>query len=226
MNLCLLYGKRYFQEHKWSAFLSMAQITQILLFSGAPLLKRSIIIVRERHLFKKHICRGSFRYVSTLREKVYSRAPVRCFAFFFIAQITQILLFSGIAPLERSKIIVWEWHILKKEIFYEIFRQMPTLRKKVFSRAPVKCFSIYGSDSVVLGMLLLENSKITVWYRHLFKKNCFWSFSCLCTLRKKVFSRVPVKCFSLYSSNTSDSVVFGNADFSEIKDRSWRTIDF
>ena len=103
---------------------------------------------------QKHICCGNFRYVSTLREKVYSRAPVRCFAFFLIAQITQILLFSGIAPLERSKIIVREWHILKKEIFYEIFRQMRTLRKKVFSRAPVKCFSLYGSnysDSVVFG---------------------------------------------------------------------------
>ena len=109
--------------------------------------------------------------MSTLREKVYSRVPVRCFAFFFIAQITQILLFSRIAPLERSKIIVWEWHILKKEIFYEIFRQMRTLRKKVFSRAPVKCFSLYGS-------------------------------------------------------NNSDSVVFGNADFSEIKDCSWSAIDF
>ena len=77
-----------------------------------------------------------------------------------------------------------------------------------------------------LGMPLLEKSKITVWYRHLFKKNCFWSFRYLSTLRKKVFSRVPVKCFSLYSSNSSDSVVFGNADFSEINDRSWSTIDF
>ena len=37
-------------------------------------------------------------------------------------------------------------------------------------------------------------------------------------LHKRVFSRAPVKCFSLYSSNDLDSAVFWNAAFGEIKD--------
>ena len=46
------------------------------------------------------------------------------------------------------------------------------------------------------------------------------------TLCKKVFSGVPVKCFSLYGLNNSDPVVFGNAAFGEIKDHSLRTKTF
>ena len=45
-------------------------------------------------------------------------------------------------------------------------------------------------------------------------------------LRKKVFLGAPVKCFSLYGSNNSDSVVFRNVGFTEIKDHSLSTIDF
>ena len=46
------------------------------------------------------------------------------------------------------------------------------------------------------------------------------------TLRKKVFSGAPVKCFCLYGSNNLDSVVFGNVAFGEIKDHSLRTTPF
>ena len=53
LGLYLPYVKRYFQEHQLSAFFFMAQITQILLFSGMPLLERSKITVWERHLFKR-----------------------------------------------------------------------------------------------------------------------------------------------------------------------------
>ena len=51
LGMCLSYAKRYFQEHEFSAFLIMAQITQILLFSGMLILERSNITVWERHLF-------------------------------------------------------------------------------------------------------------------------------------------------------------------------------
>ena len=46
------------------------------------------------------------------------------------------------------------------------------------------------------------------------------------TVRKKVFSGAPVKCFSLYSSNNSDCVVFENHAFGEIKDGSLKTTPF
>ena len=44
-SLCLLYVKTYFEEQQLSAFFFMAQITQIFLFSGMPLLERSKITV-------------------------------------------------------------------------------------------------------------------------------------------------------------------------------------
>ena len=45
-------------------------------------------------------------------------------------------------------------------------------------------------------------------------------------LREKVFSGGPVKCFFLYGSNNSDSVVFGNASCAEIKYHSSITTPF
>ena len=50
------------------------------------------------------------------------------------------------------------------------------------------------------------------------KKNAIRSFMHVPPLHKSVFSRAPVKCFSLYSSNDLDSAVFRNAAFGEIKD--------
>ena len=95
--------KKVFLKHKWSAFLFMAHITQILLFSGMLLLERSKIIVWQRHLFKKN-CYGSFRYVSTYVKRCFQEHQWA--ASLFIAQITQILLLSGMLPLERSKLAV------------------------------------------------------------------------------------------------------------------------
>ena len=50
---------------------------------------------------------------------------------------------------------------------------LPTLRQKVSSRAPVKRFSLYGSnysDSLVFGNVVLQRSKITVSEQDLFNK--------------------------------------------------------
>ena len=76
-------------------------------------------------------------------------------------------------------------------------------------------------------MKVLEISKIAVSERHLFKKKiCYGSFEFVCTFHKKVFSGAPVKCLFLYGSNNSDCVIFGNAAFGEINDRSLRTTPF
>ena len=76
------------------------------------------------------------------------------------------------------------------------------------------------------GMPLLERSKITVLDQYLFKKEiCYEGFGFVSSLHKKVFSEAPVKCVFLYGSNNSDSAVFGNADYTEIKDHSLSAID-
>ena len=53
LGMYAAYIKTYFQEYQQSAFVFMAQITQILLFSRMPLLERSKIMVWEQDLFQK-----------------------------------------------------------------------------------------------------------------------------------------------------------------------------
>ena len=45
LGMCLPYVKRYFQEYQWSAFFSIAQIAEILLFIGVLGLENSRITV-------------------------------------------------------------------------------------------------------------------------------------------------------------------------------------
>ena len=54
------------------------------------------------------------------------------------------------------------------------------------------------------------------------KKKCYGRFRHVTTLRKKVFWRPPVKCFSLFGSNNSDSFPFENAAFGDTKDHTLR----
>ena len=147
-----------------------------------------------------------------------------------MAQITQILLFSGMSILEKSKITVWERHLFKKSFRYGSFRNVPTLRKEVFSGASVKRVFLYSSnnsDSVAFGNAgfaeIKDHSLRTTPFQ---KKFCYGSFRHVTTLRKKVFSGAPVKCFFLYGWNNPNSVVFKNSGFGEIKDHSLCTIDF
>ena len=81
LSLCLPSIKMSLQNHHISAFFFMAQITQILSFSEMGLLERSKIRVLERQLLKKIICYESLGFVSALRQKVFSGAPVKCIFF-------------------------------------------------------------------------------------------------------------------------------------------------
>ena len=122
-------------------------------------------------------------------------------AFFFRAQITQILLFSRMSVLERSNNTVWDQHLFTKLLCYGGFRYLSTLGKEVFSGVSVNFFFFRAQISQILFVsrtLVLERSKITVWGQDLFNKLfCYESFKYLSTLREKVFYRAPVKCFFL-----------------------------
>ena len=122
-------------------------------------------------------------------------------AFFFRAQITQILLFSRMSVLERSNNTVWDQHLFTKLLCYGSFRYLSTLRKEVFSGVSVNFFFFRAQISQILFVsrtLVLERSKITVWGQDLFNKLfCYERFRYLSTLREKVFYRAPVKCFFL-----------------------------
>ena len=150
-----------------------------------------------------------------------------CF-FLFFSKTIRIPLFSR--SKRRLKIIVQQQHIFKKSFYYGTIRYVSKLHKTVFSGGQVKCVFLYGSNnsgSACSGMTVWHKSKITVWEGHLFKqKFIYGSFGFVSTLRKKVFSGAPVKWIFLYGLNNSDSVVFGNAAFGEIKDHSVRTTPF
>ena len=58
------------------------------------------------------------------------------------------------------------------------------------------------------------------------KQFLLWKSFYLPNLRKKVFSGAALKCFFLCGLNNSDSVVFENSAFREIKNHSLMTIPF
>ena len=146
-----------------------------------------------------------------------------------MAKITQILLFSRILVLERSKITVWERHLFKKNC-YVSFKFVFNLRKKVFSGGPVKCVFLYrsnNSDSVIFGSAAFGEIKDHSLRKTPFQKKIYYGSSDFkSTLPKKIFLGALVNCVFLYGSNNSDSVIFGNAAFGGIKDHSLRTTPF
>ena len=119
----------------------------------------------------------------------------------FRAQITQILLFSRMPVLERSKITVWEQHLSKKNFWYESFRYLSTLRKKDFQEHQWSAFFFRSQITHILmfsGMPVSERSKITVWEQQL-SKNIFYyvRFMYVSTLQKKIFLAAPMEYFFL-----------------------------
>ena len=198
------------------------------MFSGLSHLERSKITVSEPYLFKRKICYRSFRYLSTLYKKEFSGGPVKWFSLY--ASNNSDSAVFGSAAFGGIKDYSLRTTLFQKQMCYGRFSFASTLRKKVISWAPVKCVFLHGSnnsDSVFLVMSILQWSKITVWERPLFKKQIInGSFEFGSTLHEKVFSGAPVKCFTLYGSNNSDSVVFGDAAFRGIKKHSLRTTSF
>ena len=105
------------------------------------------------------------------------------------------------------------------------------MQKRYFQEHQLSAFFLIAqinSDSAILGMTLLERSKITVWEEHLSKKrkNSYWNFYFESALRKNVFWGAIVKWVFLYESKNSDSVILGNVAFVEIKGHSLRTKHF
>ena len=180
----------------------------------------------QRHLFKKIFCNGSFWYVSTLRKKVFSAAPVK---FFFLQGSNNsdsvVLGNAGFGEIKDHSLTITPF---KKNFCYGSFRYVSTLSKKVFSVVPVKCYFLQDSNnSVVFGNVgfgnIKDHSLTTIPFQKCF---CYGRFRYMSTLLKKVFSVAPVKCFFLQGSNNSDCVVFGNVGFGEIKDHSLTTTIF
>ena len=142
LRLCIPYIKRYFQKQQWSAFLFIAEINQILLFSGMQFLERSKITVVKRHFFKK-TCYGSFMYLPTLRQKVSSRAPVKRFSLYDSNYSDSLAFGNGrFAEIKNNSFRARSFQ--EENNCYGSFRYVSFLQIKVFSGAPVRCFSLYG----------------------------------------------------------------------------------
>ena len=102
--------------------------------------------------------------------------------FFFMAQIIQILLFSRMTVLQRSKSTVWEGNLFKKNC-YGSFWFASTLHKKVFLETPMKCFSLYASnnsDFVVFGCWFCRDQRSQFENKNFSKINLSVQVSGLC----------------------------------------------
>ena len=77
LGLCLPYLKGFFQQNHEMFFLQGSYNSDSIVFRNAAYRK-----IKDYSLttipFQKHFYNGSFRYVSTLRKKVISAAPVKC----------------------------------------------------------------------------------------------------------------------------------------------------
>ena len=80
LGMCLSYEKSGFQEHQWSAFLFMAQLTQILFVFRSLAFGDIKDHSLRTTLFQQKNLYGGFEIVSTLCEKVFSRAPLKWFS--------------------------------------------------------------------------------------------------------------------------------------------------
>ena len=109
-----------------------------MLFSVMKILERSKITVQQRHTFKKFFCYGSFRFLSSLREKAFSGAPAN--HFFSLCTNNPDAVVFGNAAFGEIKNHSLKTTPFQKKLCYESFSYVSTLRKKVFSGAPVKCF--------------------------------------------------------------------------------------
>ena len=136
--MCLSYVERYFQAEQWKSFFFRAQITLILLFWEC-LFHRD-----QRWRFERYSVSRIFsalEFVSMcvpLSKKIFPKHQWN--AFFFRAQISQILLFFRILILGWSKTTVWERHLFHTFFCYGSFWHVSTLRKKLFSATPIKNF--------------------------------------------------------------------------------------
>ena len=118
LSTYLLTVKKSFKTHKLTLFFVRPQTTDKLLLLLGDI--------------KGHIKKNVNRY---FQEHQW----IACF---FMAKITQILLFLGMLVLERSNITVWEQHHFKNFFCYVSFMYVSTLQKRIFSAVPVKHFSL------------------------------------------------------------------------------------
>ena len=168
-------------------------------------------------------------YVSNLCKKVFSGALVK-FVFLYGSNNSDSFVFRNVGFGEIKDHSLRTTLFQKKKNCYGSFVYVSTLRKKVFLGAPVKCVFLYGSknsDSVVFKNVGFAEIKDHSLRRTPSQKTvCNRGFMYMPTLREKVFSGALVNCFFLYGSNNSDSVIFRNAGFGEMKDHTFSTIDF
>ena len=146
-----------------------------------------------------------------------------------MAQINQILLFTGIWLLAKSKITVWEGRFFKKKISIEILRLCLSYVKRLFKSTREVLFSLFLKFlrfCCVWECRFWRHQKPQLENDTFSRKSFYGGFEIVCTLSKKVFWIAPMKCFYLYGSNNSEPLAFEDSNFGVIKDDSLRTTTF
>ena len=89
--------------------------------------ERLVVTIWERKIIKIIFCIGSFKYISTLHERIFSTVK-RSFSF-FRSKKTQIFSFLIMTGWERSKIRVFEQKTFNYIFCIGNFRQVPAIKK-------------------------------------------------------------------------------------------------
>ena len=133
------YLKEYFQEHQSSAFFFISK-TKTLLFSGMLVLERAKICW-EGYLFKNNFTMELLGMCLPYVKRYFQE--YQWSAFFFIAQIAEILSFIGMLGLENSRITVWAQLIFWKFFNHKLFFWRSNFHKKVFGAVNKRRISWY-----------------------------------------------------------------------------------
>ena len=145
---------------------------------------------------------------------------------FFRAQIMQILLFSGMLVLERSKITVWEQHFFEHRIFLfsmEVLHMCLTYLKRFFHKHQWSGFFLSTQMCQILlfsRMPVLEGPNIIICVQHFFKKKITMDLLGICLpYVKRYFQEHQLGALFFRAQITQDYVVFKNSGFWEIKSK-------
>ena len=154
----------------------------------------------KKTFFQKKIGYWSFRYVSTLCKKVFSRAQVKSFCLY--GSVSQILFFSGMWLLERSKITLWERFLFKKKFQCKLWDCVYIMWKGIFKRTSEELFHLWFK---LLRFPSFWECRFWGYQRSQFENEIFWKniyygcFRYVSILRKKgIFRSTSEMLFSLW----------------------------
>ena len=160
--MCVPFIRRYFQEHQFLVLLKHRNIDSVI-FRNAGFEEINNHSLRTIPFQKKN-CYGTFRYVSTLRKKLFFGAIVNC-VFLYGSNNSDSVVF-GNASFGMIKDHNLRMILFPKKIAMKVLGMCLPYVKMCFQEHQWSVFFFVAEIAQILlssEMLVLERSKIAVW---------------------------------------------------------------